>query len=76
MKGMKARSIIRRTPERTIPMQPAVGGLRAHARLRAHEALDEVPGVLRRLKTFLLVASITMAAFAVGMLVVMWHAVG
>ena len=49
--------------------------LRAHATLRAHEVIDEVPGVLRRLKTFLLVGSITMIAFAAGMLVVLWHSV-
>jgi hypothetical protein len=41
---------------------------------RAHEALDEVPGVLRRLKTFLLVGSITMAAFAAAMVAVLWRA--
>jgi len=46
-----------------------------HATRRAHEAIDEVPGILRRLKTFLLVGSITMIAFAAGMLVVLWHAV-
>ena len=49
--------------------------LRAHATRRAHEAIDEVPGILRRLKTFLLVGSITMIAFAARMLVVLWHAV-
>jgi hypothetical protein len=54
----------------------ALGSLRGHAFQRAHEALDEVPRVLRRLGTFLLIGSITMVAFAVGMLVVLWHAVG
>lgn len=65
----------RRAAQPPVPAQEAWGGLRAHAVHRAHEALDEVPGVLRRLKTFLLVGSITMAAFAMGMLVVLWHAV-
>jgi hypothetical protein len=34
-----------------------------------------VPGLLRTLRRFLVVGSITMAAFAAGMLVVLWHAV-
>ena len=58
-----------------VTTEEALGSLRAHAVQRAHEALDEVPGVLRRLRTFLLVSSITMVAFAAGMLVVLWHAV-
>jgi hypothetical protein len=65
---------VRRTPPLVIT-QDTRETLRAHATRRAHEALDEVPGVLRRLKTFLLVGSITMIAFAAGMLVVLWHAV-
>jgi hypothetical protein len=65
----------RGTTVRPVSTQVARGSLRAHAVQRAHEALDEVPGVLRRLKTFLLVGSITMAAFAAGMLIVLWHAV-
>lgn len=65
----------RRLPARPAESQEAWGSLRAHAVQRAHEALDEVPGVLRRLRTFLLVGSITMAAFAAGMLAVLWHAV-
>jgi hypothetical protein len=62
-------------PHQPVTTQEAWGSLRAHAVQRAHEALDEVPGVLRRLETFLFIASITMAAFAAGMLVVLWHAV-
>lgn len=65
----------RRLPARPVASQEEWGSLRAHAVQRAHEALDEVPGVLRRLRTFLLVGSITMAAFAAGMLAVLWHAV-
>jgi hypothetical protein len=65
----------RRAPvEAPITSQDAWGSLRAHAVHRAHEALDEVPGVLRRLKTFLLVGSITMAAFAAAMVAVLWRA--
>ena len=65
----------RHTTVGPVSTQEAWGSLRAHAVQRAHEALDEVPGVLRRFKTFLLVGSITMAAFAAGMLIVLWHAV-
>jgi hypothetical protein len=61
-------------PHQPVTTEEAWGSLRAHAVKRAHEALDEVPGVLRRLRTFLLIGSITMAAFAAGMLVVLWHA--
>lgn len=64
----------RRRKEGPITMDDAWGGLRAHAVHRAHEAIDEVPGVLRRLKTFLLVGSITMAAFAAAMVAVLWRA--
>ena len=63
-----------RVAESPITSQEAWGSLRAHALHRAHEALDEVPGVLRRLKTFLLVGSITMAAFATAMVAVLWRA--
>ena len=77
MKGAitRVRTVGRRAPERPVTSQEAWGSIRAHAVHRAYETLDEVPGVLRRLKTFLLVGSITMAAFAAGMLVVLWHAV-
>jgi hypothetical protein len=64
----------RHTVATPVTSHDAWGGLRAHAVHRAHEALDEVPGVLRRLKTFLLVGSITMAAFAAAMVAVLWRA--
>jgi hypothetical protein len=38
-------------------------------------ALDEIPGVLRHVRIFLLVASIAMMVFATGLLVVLWKAV-
>lgn len=69
----RIRAIVKQTPQVTA-LDPWES-LRAHATRRAHEAIDEVPGILRRLKTFLLVGSITMIAFAAGMLVVLWHAV-
>jgi hypothetical protein len=71
----RIRAMVKRTPAPQVTNQSTWESLRAHATLRAHEVLDEVPGVLRRLKTFLLVGSITMIAFAAGMLVVLWHAV-
>jgi hypothetical protein len=70
-KALPSRS---RGAESPITSHDAWGSLRAHAVHRAHEALDEVPGVLRRLKTFLLVGSITMAAFAAAMVAVLWRA--
>jgi hypothetical protein len=70
----RIRALVRRTPPQ-VTTQDTRETLRAHATRRVHEALDEVPGVLRRLKTFLLVGSVTMIAFAAGMLVVLWHAV-
>jgi len=42
------------------------GSLREHAVQRAHDALDEVPGILRGFRIFLLMASVAMVAFAVG----------
>ena len=71
----RMRAMVKRTPEPQVITGGTWESLRVHATRRAHEALDEVPGVLRRLKTFLLVGSITMIAFAAGMLVVLWHAV-
>ena len=71
----RIRSLARPRPVQAVTTHQAWGSLRAHAVQRAHGALDEVPGVLRRLSTFLFVGSITMAAFAVGMLFVLWHAV-
>jgi hypothetical protein len=70
----RIRALVKRTPPQVTALDPWES-LRVHATRRAHEAIDEVPGILRRLKTFLLVGSITMIAFAAGMLVVLWHAV-
>ena len=64
----------RRSPGTPISVHDPWGGLRAHAIHRAHETLDEVPAILRRLKMFLLVAAITMAAFAAGMVAILWRA--
>src|SRR5262249_47218405 len=71
----RVRPAHRRAPKPSITTHEALGSLRAHAVHRAHEVLDIVPGLLRRLSLFLLVGTITMAAFAAGMLVVLWHAV-
>ncbi|MGE5228071.1 MAG: hypothetical protein ACM3OO_14450 [Planctomycetaceae bacterium] len=50
--------------------------VRAHAARRVEDAIDEIPGVLRHLKVFLLAASISMVVFGAGLLVVLWKAVG
>jgi len=71
----RVRATQRHVPETPLTTQEALGSIRAHAVHRAHEVIDEVPRVLRRLSLFLLVGTITMAAFAAGMLVVLWHAV-
>jgi hypothetical protein len=71
----RKRALGRPKPARAVTTPDVWGSLRGHAVLRAHEALDEVPRLLRRLGTFLLIGSITMVAFAAGMLVVLWHAV-
>jgi hypothetical protein len=72
---MMKRSTERRAGERS---QIELGGwqhVRLHAARRMEEALDEIPGVLRHVRIFLLVASITMMVFATGLLVVLWKAV-
>jgi hypothetical protein len=50
--------------------------LRAHAARRIEEAIDEIPGVLRHLRLFLLVASVSMVVFGAGLLFVLWRAIG
>ena len=77
MRGLLLRSRSRREALPALPMttREVAGSLRAHAVRQAHEVIDQLPVVLRRLGTFLLVASITMAAFAGGLLIVVWHAV-
>jgi len=40
---------------------------------RAEEILAEVPATLRRLRTFLLVLSISVPLFLVGVVAVLWH---
>ena len=64
-----------RRRSRVTVVQPR-GSLLDHSIERAHEALDEVPGILRGFRTFLLVASISMVVFAVGIVFVIWRAVG
>jgi len=47
--------------------------IRAAALEAAEGALREIPGTLRRLRTLLLVATITGPVFLAGLLVVLWH---
>lgn len=47
--------------------------LRVVAGQRAEEFLAEVPAAMRRVRTLLLVLSIAIPAFLVGLIVVLWH---
>jgi hypothetical protein len=47
--------------------------LRMMAAHRAEEILAEVAPTLRRLRTFLLVATISIPLFLAGLLAVLWH---
>jgi hypothetical protein len=60
----------------TVTVVRRYGSLREHAVQRAHEALDEVPGILRGFRIFLLMASVAMVAFAVGIVFVIGRAIG
>ncbi|HEX2425802.1 MAG TPA: hypothetical protein VHM47_07970 [Actinomycetota bacterium] len=60
----------------TVTVVRPYGSLRDHAVERAHNALDEVPGILRGFRIFLLMASVAMVAFAVGVVFVIARAVG
>jgi len=39
----------------------------------AEEAIAEIPRTLRRARTVLLVVAVTVPAFAIGLLAVLWH---
>jgi hypothetical protein len=60
----------------TVTVVRPYGSLREHAVRRAHDALDEVPGILRGFRIFLLMASVAMIAFAVGVVFVIARALG
>jgi hypothetical protein len=47
--------------------------LRVVAGQRAEEFLAEVPATLRRVRTLLLMLSIAIPAFLLGLIVVLWH---
>jgi hypothetical protein len=47
--------------------------LRVVAGQRAEEFLSEVPATMRRVRTLLLVLSIAIPAFLLGLIVVLWH---
>ena len=47
--------------------------LRVVAGQRAEEFLAEVPATMRRLRTLLVVLSITIPVFVLGLIVVLWH---
>ena len=47
--------------------------IRAVAVEAGEGALRELPSTLRRLRTLLLVLTITVPAFLVGLLVILWH---
>ncbi len=79
-RGFKMREMMGRMrragrPRPTVTVVDPYGSLRHHAVRRAHEALDEVPGILRGFRMFLLMASFAMVALAVGMVFVVWRVV-
>ena len=47
--------------------------LRVVAGQRAEEFLSEVPATMRRLRTLVLVLSIAIPAFLLGLILVLWH---
>jgi len=47
--------------------------LRLVASQRAEEFLAEIPATLRRVRTLLLVCSIAVPIFLIGMIAVLWH---
>ena len=56
------------------PTTPAiVRRLKVVASQRAEEFLAEVPATLRRLRTLLLVLSITVPVFLIALVAVLWH---
>jgi hypothetical protein len=65
------------------PNQPAEAGelttraiarhLRVVASQRAEEFLAEIPATLRRVRTLLLVLSITVPVFLIALVAVLWH---
>lgn len=71
MKVSKARSV----PTTTVV--PVAGSLSHHLRLvvanHVEEILSEVASTLRGLRTFLLVATVSLPLFLVGFVVVMWR---
>ena len=50
--------------------------LRVVASQRAEEFMAEIPGTLRRIRTLLLVVSISIPIFLIGLIAVLWHLAG
>jgi hypothetical protein len=61
--------------DRRMTMAGLAERLRVVAAHRAEEILEEVAPTLRRLRTFLLVASISIPILLAGLVAVLWHAV-
>jgi hypothetical protein len=68
----KAR-VVPTTEENGLTTATIAQRLRMMAAHRAEEILAEVPSTLRRLRTLLLVATISIPLFLAGLLAVLWH---
>jgi hypothetical protein len=70
---MMMKAAPRSSPEGEFSTRTIWNRIRAAAVEAAEDALRELPSTLRRLRTLLLVATITVPVFLSGLLVALWH---
>lgn len=71
MKTRKAELVL--TGEEAVPRTTAAPRMRAIVAHHAEQILAEVPATLRRLRTLLLVLSVSVPLFLIGLVVVLWR---